>query len=309
MLFSDSQRSQRPRAYALSSGTTAGALTYLRQQTLPQLITPPQFTPRPQPLTPQPEWVSRVWQQFNRHIVIAGLFAVLVIFAATVLPVWAAFQPESPAAPPAMRSSAGVTGTAATRIEDLGAATFLAELPFLERSNYLIDSTALETAQFVEGARQASLADYLGVLAVQLTLPALDDAIATKQGIDALKASLAATHQHTAVLRNISSISSLAPGTRISSALVTFYACVGNGFCGAMANGQQVFAGAAACSYNLSFGTRFQIANDPTGRTYVCLDRGVPTATWVDIWFYDIADGWAWQTALGNTRSDIIIVE
>ncbi len=306
MLFSDSQRSQRPPAYALSSGTTAGALTYLRQQTLPQLIAPPQFTPRPQPLTPQPEWVARVWQQFNRHIVIAGLFAVLVILATTVLPAWAAFQPEGPAAPPAMRSSAGVTGTAATRIEDLGAATFLAELPFLERSDYLIDSTALETAQFIEGARQASLADYLGVLAARLTLPALDDAIATKQQIDALKASLAATHQHTAVLRHISS---LAPGTRISNALVTFYACVGNGFCGAMANGQQVFAGAAACSYNLSFGTRFQIVNDPTGRTYVCLDRGVPTATWVDIWFYDVADGWAWQTAFGDTRGDIIIVE
>lgn len=306
MLFSDSQRSQRPRAYALSSDTAVGALTYLRQQTLPQLIAPPQFTPRPQPLTPQPEWVARVWQQFNRHIVIAGLFAVLVIFAATVLPVWAALQPESPTAPPVIRSSADVTGTAATRIEDLGAATFLAELPFLERSDYLIDSTALETAQFVEGARQASLADYLGVLAARLTLPALDDAIATKQQIDALKASLAATHQHTAVLRHISS---LAPGTRISNALVTFYACVGNGFCEAMANGQQVFAGAAACSYNLSFGTRFQIAGDPTGRTYVCLDRGVPTATWVDIWFYDAADGWAWQTAFGDTRSDLIIVE
>ena len=306
MLFSDSQRSQSSRAYALSSGTTAGALAYLRQQTLPRLIAPPQFTPRPQPLAPQPEWAARVWQQFNRHIVIAGLFAVLVILATTVLPVWAAFQPESPAAPPAMRSSAGVTGTAATRIEDLGAATFLAELPFLERAGYLIDSTALETAQFVEGARQASLADYLGVMAVQLTFPALNDAIATKQQIDALKTSLAGTHQHTAVLRHISS---LAPGTRIPNTLVTFYACIGNGFCGAMANGQRVFAGAAACSYNLSFGTRFQIANDPSGRTYVCLDRGVPDATWVDIWFYDAADGWAWQTAFGSTRGDIIIVE
>ena len=80
-------------------------------------------------------------------------------------------------------------------------------------------------------------------------------------------------------------------------------------FRSAMANGQQVFAGAAACSYNLSFGTRFQIANDPTGRTYVCLDRGVPNATWVDIWFYDAADGWDWQTAFGSTRGDIIIVE
>ena len=306
MLFSDSQRSQRPRAYALSSDTAVGTLTYLRQQTLPQLVAAPQFTPRPQSLTPEPELVARVWQQFNRHIVIAGLFAVLAIFAAAVLPVRAAFQPEGPAAPPAVRSSAGVTGTAATRIEDLGAATFLAELPFLERSGFLIDSTALETAQFVAGARQASLADYLGVLAARLTFPALDDAIATKLEIDALKASLATTHQHSAVLRHISS---LAPGTRISGALVTFYACVGNGFCGAMANGQQVFAGAAACSYNLSFGTRFQIVNDPTGRTYVCLDRGVPTATWVDIWFYDVADGWAWQTAFGNTRGDIIIVE
>ena len=59
---------------------------------------------------------------------------------------------------------------------------------------------------------------------------------------------------------------------------------------------------------NLPFGTRFVITDDPSQRIFVCLDRGALAATWVDVWFYDVADGWAWQSGLG-TRSDIIIVE
>jgi hypothetical protein len=74
-----------------------------------------------------------------------------------------------------------------------------------------------------------------------------------------------------------------------------------------MANGQQAFPGAAACSYNMPFGTKFRIENDPAGRVFVCADRGALSASWVDIWFYDNADGWAWQSTVG-TRSNIIIV-
>ena len=75
-----------------------------------------------------------------------------------------------------------------------------------------------------------------------------------------------------------------------------------------MATGQAPFEGAAACSSNLPFGTRFSIANDPAGRVFTCLDRGALSPTWVDVWFYDAADGWAWQSIVG-TSSDIIIVE
>ena len=87
---------------------------------------------------------------------------------------------------------------------------------------------------------------------------------------------------------------------------VTFYACVGDGFCGTMASGQPVYDGAAACSNDLAMGTRFSIVTDPTGRTYQCLDRGYLAPTWVDVWFYDVANGWPWQAATG-AWSDIII--
>jgi hypothetical protein len=39
---------------------------------------------------------------------------------------------------------------------------------------------------------------------------------------------------------------------------------------------------------------------------FTCLDRGALSATWVDVWFYDIADGWAWQSLVG-TSGEIII--
>jgi hypothetical protein len=82
---------------------------------------------------------------------------------------------------------------------------------------------------------------------------------------------------------------------------------VGNGFCGNMASGQRPFPGAAACSSNLPMGTRFVIADDPNQTVFTCLDRGALAATWVDVWFYDAADGWAWQANVG-TSSEITIV-
>jgi len=81
---------------------------------------------------------------------------------------------------------------------------------------------------------------------------------------------------------------------------LTFYDCVDQGFCGDMANGEQVYEGAAACSYNLEFGTRFVIPNDPTNRVYVCKDRGLLNDTHVDIFWNHPDDGWRWQSAVGS---------
>ena len=81
---------------------------------------------------------------------------------------------------------------------------------------------------------------------------------------------------------------------------LTFYSCLGEGFCGPMSNGQVVYEGAAACSYDLPLGTRFMIQNDPTGRVYRCDDRGLLTPTWVDIFWYTPSDGWRWQEAVGR---------
>jgi hypothetical protein len=98
-------------------------------------------------------------------------------------------------------------------------------------------------------------------------------------------------------------------GGAIYQVNVTFYDCVNQGFCGAMYNGQQVYEGAAACSWDLPLGTTFVIQNDPTGRTYVCADRGLLPDTWVDIYFYHPSDGWAWQQVVGRYATlDILSV-
>jgi hypothetical protein len=91
---------------------------------------------------------------------------------------------------------------------------------------------------------------------------------------------------------------------------ITIYGCAGpgGGFCNAMSTGIQVFEGAAACSFDLPFGTRLKIHGDPTGRVYECLDRGALATTWVDVFFYNTQDGIAWQSLLAGTISDIEIV-
>ena len=75
-----------------------------------------------------------------------------------------------------------------------------------------------------------------------------------------------------------------------------------------MANGEDVYEGAAACSYDLAFGTRFIIPGDPTNRVYVCKDRGLLADTHVDIFWYHPDDGWRWQTVVGS-QGTIEIVE
>jgi hypothetical protein len=103
--------------------------------------------------------------------------------------------------------------------------------------------------------------------------------------------------------------SGYAPGTHLY-ARITMYGCVGSGggFCGGMASGITVFEGAAACSSDMPFGTKFTIEGDPTGRTYECLDRGHLSSPWVDVFFYNTADGFAWAGFLGGTHANITIV-
>lgn len=100
----------------------------------------------------------------------------------------------------------------------------------------------------------------------------------------------------------------LLPGQVIRNARITFYACIGNGFCNTMAGGKEPYEGAAACSYDLPLGTRLQIVNDPAHRIYTCEDRGYLSPTWIDVFFWDVADGWPWQRQVGSV-SDIVIVE
>lgn len=315
MPFFEAERRGRTTGYALSSTTSVAALAHLRQQTLPQLIDPPRFFPGARPLTTRPDWLTRLLGHLTRQVVLAGVFAAVVLILATALPAWAALQQSESVAPSvAVHSSVGATGTAATRVEDLGVATFVGRIPFVQQLRYLgaLTGGTPPAQRFVEGARQASLAEYVQNVGVQVTLPYVSDAVSTKQAIDTWTAAVAEAERRAALRSATSGAVWQAPppvaGTRIPGAHATFYSCIGNGFCGTMANGQQVFAGAAACSADLPFGTRFVLANDPAGRVFVCLDRGALAPTWVDVWFYDAYDGWTWQSIVG-TRSDIIIVE
>ncbi|OGO50211.1 MAG: hypothetical protein A2148_04235 [Chloroflexi bacterium RBG_16_68_14] len=312
MPFFEIDRQSRATAYALSPTSAVAALTLLRQQSFPQLIQPPRFVSRTRPLTARPEGLARLADYLSSQAAAIALLAALVLILVISLPAWASFQRgDSAAALSTVRSSAGVTGTAATRVEDLGVATFVGRVPFVQQLRYLNGLTDnMPTAQrFVEGARQATLAEYLQSVGVQVTLPYLNDAASTKQALEAAQAEQRAATSALAggAAQPVWGGPALAPGTLIP-ATVTFYACISDGFCEIMANGQQVFEGAAACSPDLPFGTRFVINSDPSGRTFVCLDRGALTPTWVDVWFYNAADGWVWQSGVG-TYSDITIVE
>ena len=85
---------------------------------------------------------------------------------------------------------------------------------------------------------------------------------------------------------------------------MTFYDCPP--FCGTMASGATVYEGAAACGYAWELGTRFTLEGDPTGRVYVCEDRGGGPWLWVDIWFADAATGYAWQAVIGSSAVALI---
>lgn len=233
---------------------------------------------------------------------------------ATVLPAWAATQQGSPAvASLDVLSSAGVTGSSATTVEGLGVASFVGEIPFMRQARYFNALTIgdPEPRQFINGARQASVAGYIESVGQQLTLRYLSDAVATNEAINIWTwVSAVAQEKEAAAARQAALLGTdggpvwqapaIAGGTTIAGASITFYACIGNGFCGLMANGEQVFQGAAACSSDLPFGTRFVINADPAGRVFTCLDRGALTPTWVDVWFYDAAEGYAWQSNVGS---------
>jgi hypothetical protein len=86
----------------------------------------------------------------------------------------------------------------------------------------------------------------------------------------------------------------------IENVNITFYDCANQGFCGDMFNGEWVYEGAAACSWNLPLNTAFYIVGDPTQRIYVCKDRGLLNDTWVDIFWYHPSDGYNWQSSVGR---------
>ena len=83
----------------------------------------------------------------------------------------------------------------------------------------------------------------------------------------------------------------------------------GGGWCGAMANGQIVYAGAAACARE-NLGQRFRILGDPLDRTYTCADTGSAVhGNHRDIWFDNSDDGLKWSQQVGESGRIEILSE
>ncbi len=294
-----------------SSTAATASLASLRQQSFPQILEAPRFG-RPQ----VQGWIEQAQALISRYTTIAGLVAAVALLIAVAVPAWAALQPEaSVSGLGTVRSSAGVTGTAGTRVADLSPETFMGGIPFVQQSRVLnISAGAVSAPQrFVLGVRQASVAEYVHDIGLMMVLPYLNDTAITKRNVESWNAAVAQQQASGSIAGSpymaAFQAPPIAPGTVIPGTRATFYSCLNNGFCGTMANGQQVFPGAAACSTNLPFGTRFFLNADPARTVYTCLDRGALAATWVDVWFYDSADGWAWQSMIGGTYSAITIVE
>jgi hypothetical protein len=317
LLYSDVQRYPRAADRQYNTGTTAvAALAYLREQTLPRMVAPPRFRSRTRGLGAQPEWLSNILEFLSRYAMVGLGLATIALALATVLPTIASFRGTQAAAlTTTVSSSAGVTGGSASRIEDLSAATFVGNAPFIQQSRFVdaLTGNTPPAAQFIAGARQASLASYMQDLSFGLVLPYMSDAAVSAQSFEAWATAAKAAERNAAARSatlgrlGISGGAPIAPGTRLP-VTITFYACVGNGFCGHTASGMQVAAGSAACSRDMPFGTKFRIEGDPTGRVYLCNDRGALPTPWVDIWFYSVAEGHAWQSVVGNSGA-IVIVE
>ena len=311
MPYSDSPGAGRYTSF--SSSASAADLSQLRQRSIPQIVDAPRFG-RPQ----APEWVASAQAFLSRYAILAAVIAAVVLIAAMAVPAWAVFQPETALSPLAtVHSSAGVTGTAGTRVANLNPATFLGGIPFLQQSRALTTAgsasagSALAPASFVAGAREASVGEYIQDVGLQMVLPYLNETAIIKENVEAWTAAVAQQQQAAAAVPTyLAAFQPPAVGAgTVMGAHATFYTCAGGGFCGAMANGQQVFSGAAACSYDLAFGTRFFLNADPARTVYTCLDRGAISATWVDIWFYSPAEGWAWQSMIGSVYTDITIIQ
>ena len=95
-----------------------------------------------------------------------------------------------------------------------------------------------------------------------------------------------------------------AEGAEIILDALTFYVCRGappgfqDGYCGLGADGTQVYEGMAACGYAFPLGTTFKVIGDDSQRTYTCHDRGLGPAYWIDVFFWEYADGRAFSDSI-----------
>ena len=102
-------------------------------------------------------------------------------------------------------------------------------------------------------------------------------------------------------------------------ATISYYYCTqgsipasigdGGGFCGAMANGEIVYAGAASCA-SAHMRQRFRIEGDPLDLVYTCADTGgAVTGEHRDIWFENSDEGYLWWQTVGPSAFIEILSE
>ena len=81
---------------------------------------------------------------------------------------------------------------------------------------------------------------------------------------------------------------------------ITFYTCPP--YCATTASGVSVHVGGAACGYGFALGQQFLLV----GSRYTCNDRGGGPRYWVDIFFWDEAEGYAWLAQVGSYGTVIL---
>ncbi len=83
----------------------------------------------------------------------------------------------------------------------------------------------------------------------------------------------------------------------------------GGGFCGAMASGEIVHEGAAACAQQFLW-QRFRVVGDPRGLIYTCKDTGSAVhGHHRDIFFHNSDDGYRWIVEVGYTAQIEILAD
>ena len=109
------------------------------------------------------------------------------------------------------------------------------------------------------------------------------------------------------------------PDGTVVTARITYFYCTqgeiargigdGGGWCGHMANGEIVHAGAAACARDY-LGQRFRIVGDPLDRVYTCKDTGGGVrGEHRDIWFENSDEGRLWLDQVGDSAQIQILAD
>ena len=96
---------------------------------------------------------------------------------------------------------------------------------------------------------------------------------------------------------------------------LSFYVCRGappgfqDGYCGLAADGTPVYEGMAACGYAFPLGTIFRVIGDNFQWTFTCHDRGRGPAYWIDVFFWEYADGRAWSDSIPRPARVRVLTE